>query len=101
MAFEILAFDINEPELCEEAIHSKEHNFWRKAMNSEINSLKENNMWILEPLPQNCHHLQMKKNPDGTIEKCKVQLMIKGFNQKQGINYNQTFNSITKLYGQC
>ena len=51
MASEIFVSDVKEPESYEEAINCEEQKFWRKAMDSEMNSLKENDTWILEPLP--------------------------------------------------
>ena len=95
--------DVNEPESYEEAINCKEHKFWRKAMDSEMNSLKENNTWTLSPLPDKSKAIpckwvfKIKKNPDGTVDKYKARLVIKGFNQKQGVDYNQTFSPVTKL----
>ena len=93
---------MNEPESYEE-VHCKERNFWKKAMDSEINSLTENNTWILKPLPQKGKTLSckwvfcIKKNTAGTVEKHKERLVIKGLNQKQGIYCKQIFSPVTKL----
>lgn len=103
MAAEVFMSDVNEPELYQDAVNCKENNFWKKAMDSEISSLKENNTWSLEALPDKAKALpckwvfRIKKNPDGSIDKYKARLVIKGFKQKQGIDYNQTFSPVTKL----
>nr|GEX05958.1 retrovirus-related Pol polyprotein from transposon TNT 1-94 [Tanacetum cinerariifolium] len=38
----------------------------------------------------------VKRFPDGSIQKFKSQLVAKGFHQRQGIDYTETFSPITK-----
>lgn len=74
---------LNEPESYEEVIDCKEHNFLNNAMDSEINSLKENNTWTPRPLRGKAKALpckwvfRIKKIPDYTIDKYKARLGIK------------------------
>ena len=35
--------------------------------------------------------------PDGTIDKYKARLVIRGFNQKKGIDYFDTYSPVTKI----
>lgn len=95
---------LNEnPEDFEEAINSKDSTHWQKAMEKEIKSLKENNTWNLTELPKGKKALpckwvfRVKKNPDGSIERYKARLVVKGFKQKKGIDYNQTYSPVAKL----
>ena len=103
MIAEDLADKTEYPETFEEAVSSKNHTEWKKAMNSEIASLEENRTWDLVNLPQDAKAIpckwvfRLKTNPDGTIDKYKARLVIKGFSQRRGIDYNQTFSPVARM----
>lgn len=40
---------------------------------------------------------KIKYNPDGTVERYKARLVIKGFHQKEGLDYKHTFAPVVKL----
>lgn len=95
--------DIHEPESYEEAIQSRESIHWKEAMNREMNSLNENQTWELCELPTGAKLLpckwvyKVKMNSDGSINKYKARLVAKGYNQRFGIDYNQTFSPVAKM----
>jgi len=95
-------FSVCEPESFEEAVHSDESTEWRKAMQDEIQSLKDNEAWELQDLPRGkkaipCKWVyKVKHNADGSIERYKARLVIKGFSQKKGIDYDQTFSPVVR-----
>lgn len=39
-----------------------------------------------------------KRNPDGTISRYKVRLVAQGFNQREGVDYDETYASTTYMY---
>lgn len=40
---------------------------------------------------------KVKYRPDGTVKRYKARLVVKGFTQVEGIDFYDTFSSITKL----
>ena len=66
-------------------------------MEKEIESLDENQIWILVDLPKNskatsCRWVFRKKDN----EQYKASLAAKGYAQKEGIDYNEIFSLIVK-----
>lgn len=89
-----------EPETYEQACHDPQ---WVEAMQAEITALEENNTWSLVPLPLGQRPIgckwvfKIKYNSDGTIERYKARLVEKGFTQREGIDYAETFAPVAKL----
>ena len=92
-----------EPHSFSEAIRGDSREHWIRAMQNEITSLKENQTWNLERLPRGrkaipCKWIfKIKRNPDGSISKYKARLVAKGFNQKEGIDFSETFSPVSRL----
>lgn len=99
---EIMLAEINEPKNYTEAITSVDHEHWRKAMEEEMASLKENATWSLEPLPPDRKPItnrwvyRIKRKADGKIDRYKARLVARGFSQQEGVDYNETFSPVAR-----
>ncbi|GJR82021.1 zinc finger, CCHC-type containing protein [Tanacetum coccineum] len=62
-----------DPKTFDEAMKSRDHAFWKKAVDDEIGSIMENNTWVLSDLPPSC------------------------FRQKEGIDYFDTYALVARI----
>ncbi|GJW59121.1 hypothetical protein Tco_0105852, partial [Tanacetum coccineum] len=76
----------DEPKNFDEAMKSRDIAFWKETINDEMDSIMENNTFVLADLPPcykplSCKWIfKRKMNIDGTIEKFKARLVLKKFN---------------------
>jgi len=74
-----------DPNSFKEAIDSQDAPFWKKALQDEMDSIMKNNTWAIVDLPLGCKPItsksifKRKKRVDGTIERFKARLVIRGF----------------------
>ena len=77
-----------EPQTYKEAVSSTEGSLWKEAIKSEIDSIMQNHTWELVDLPPGNKPLgskwifKRKMKADGTIDKYKARLLIKGYKQR-------------------
>ncbi|KAL8155424.1 hypothetical protein AgCh_000710 [Apium graveolens] len=74
---------------------------WRSAMSEEFTALLQNGTWEL--VPYNSQNLigckwifRIKRNPDGSVERYKARIVAKGFHQRVGLDYSETFAPVSK-----
>ena len=95
------AFDIVDPKSYEEALSCGQHTGWKKAMREEFAALKANDTWNYVPAG-NEHAIRCrwvfrtKVNADSST-RLKARLVIKGYEQVEGIDYSDTYAPVAKL----
>ena len=77
-------------------------NKWDQGMNEEMDSLVRNQTWDLVKLPAGKRVLQNKwvyrlKEEDRGKKWYKARLVVKGFAQKKGIDFDEIFSPIVKM----
>ncbi|RVW97032.1 Retrovirus-related Pol polyprotein from transposon TNT 1-94 [Vitis vinifera] len=74
---------------------------WIEAMKDEMKSMKDNGVWDLVELPKGvkligCKWIfKIKRDSKGNIVRYKAHLVAKGFTQKEGIDYKETFSPVS------
>ena len=91
-----------DPATYSQAIESAERKDWTASMEDELNSLKENETWSLVPLPAGRRALcgkwvyKTKVGANGEVLKHKARWVVKGYEQRHGVDYDQTFAAVVK-----
>jgi len=88
---------IDEPMSYRQAKVSPQWSDWKKAMDNELKSLKENDVWDVIPKPVGRKIVasqwvfKAKGNAQGEVECYKAWLVAKGFSQTLGEDYDEIF----------
>jgi hypothetical protein len=86
-----------DPTSFEESMRSAHSSKWLEAMEDEMKSMKTNRVWKLETIPKGAKTVgckwvyKTKHDSKGNIERFKARLVVKGFTQREDIDYNETF----------
>ncbi|GJX20537.1 retrotransposon protein, putative, ty1-copia subclass [Tanacetum coccineum] len=96
-------WDLDEPPNYKDALVDPESDKWLKAMNTEMQSMKDNQVWYLVDLPSNGRHVRCewlfkkKTNMDGNVYTFKTRLMAKDFTQTYVVDYGNTFSLVADI----
>ena len=94
---------ITEPKTMTEALQGPYREHWLRAIHSELRSLLMKGTWRMLDRNQARNRpltvkwvFKVKRNEDGSLDKFKARLVVRGFEQQPGFDYNQTFASVAK-----
>ena len=91
----------DDPIFAEEALARYDAEKWREAMSEELQAFQENDAWEVVDRPSdvtivdNKWVFKKKCDSEGKIS-YRARLVARGFNQKQGIDYNETFSPVVR-----
>jgi hypothetical protein len=75
---------------------------WRTAMMDEYQALVDNNTWQLVPRPPGANVVtgkwifRHKFHADGSLARHKARWVVRGFSQREGVDYDETFSPVVK-----
>ena len=100
---EVMLMDQDEPLTYQDAMNSPDSKRWLEAKKSEMDSMYQNKVWTLVDLPEGvkpigCKWVFKKKTDmDGNVQTYKARLVVKGFKQIHGIDYDETFSPVAMV----
>ncbi|KAH9714593.1 hypothetical protein KPL71_020713 [Citrus sinensis] len=92
-----------EPSTFHEALESSDIALWMTAMQEEIEALHKNKTWELVPLPRgrkaigNKWVYKIKRDGNDQAERYRARLVVKGYAQKECIDFNEIFSPVVRL----
>ncbi|GJS76991.1 integrase, catalytic region, zinc finger, CCHC-type containing protein [Tanacetum coccineum] len=95
--------DINEPPNYKALLSKNEFDKWLKAMNTEMQSMKDKQVWVLVDLSPNGRTVRSKwifkkkTNMDGKVHNFKALLVAKCYTQTYGVDYRETFSLVADI----
>jgi Reverse transcriptase (RNA-dependent DNA polymerase) len=95
--------DLPEPVTYQEAMSRVDAPWWKESCEDEYQSLMDNNVWTVVDLPAGKKAVgskwvfKLKKNPDGSIEHFKSRVVAKGYTQKAGNDFTETFAPVVRF----
>lgn len=99
----VMITDAGEPEDFDEVQNDQHKKEWLKAMQEEMDALHENHTYDLVKLPEGKKALKnkwvfrLKTEEDNFRPRYKARLVVKGFTQKKGIDFEEIFSPVVKM----
>ena len=94
--------EVSEPTTYDQATSAADADDWNVAMAEEMESHRQNGTWILVDREKGQKTLdckwvfKVKRSMDGESDRHKARLVIRGFRQQQGIDYQETFSPVCR-----
>ncbi|KAA0045201.1 gag/pol protein [Cucumis melo var. makuwa] len=94
---------VKDPLTYKQAMNDVDHDQWNKAMNLEMKSMYFNSIWTLIDQPNDIRPIgckwiyKRKQDQVGKVQTFKAQLVAKGYTQREGVDYKETFSFVAML----
>jgi hypothetical protein len=91
------------PKTFHEAITSEHAVYWKSAMDEEMSSFEANGVFELTELPESRKPVggrwvySIKRNEQGAVSKFKARWVAKGYSQREGIDFTETYAPVSKM----
>ena len=94
--------DEGDSKCFKESISHSHKNEWVKATQKEMKSLNENHTYDLVKFLKGNRALKNKwdyrlKNKNNSQQRYKARLVVKGFSQKKGVDFEEIFSLVVKM----
>ncbi|GKA88761.1 retrotransposon protein, putative, ty1-copia subclass [Tanacetum coccineum] len=95
--------NLNEPPNYKAALSDPESDKWLDAMNTKMQSMKDNQVWCLVDLPPNGRTVgskwlfKKKTDMDGNVHTFKARLVAKDYTQTYDVDYGETFSLVADI----
>lgn len=91
------------PRNVEEMTTGAEAHLWTPALNEELENLRANDVYDVVPIPDGVKPVtskvvnRIKLDSNGQVERYKCRIVARGFSQKPGVDYSETFAPVASL----
>lgn len=101
----LMALNMEETKTASEAFEGKDSTGWQMAMQDELDSFAKNDVVETCVLPSGKNVimlytgwiLKIKRYPNGEINKLKARIVCRGYSQKRGIDFTETFAPVVRM----
>lgn len=100
---ELNLVQIKEPQNLEEALSSPQSENWIQAVEEELSNLERLKTWEIVELPAGKGFIdskwvfKVKRDANGQVARYKARLVARGFTQKEGTDYTQTYAPVARF----
>ena len=103
MALHVMARSVHEPANYKAAMNGPHAHLWGPSVQKELKATEKRQAWSIAWLPKGHKLIQVrwkftpKELADGSLDKAKARIAVKGFSQVCGIHYTETFSPVLKI----
>ena len=93
----------DDPKTYHQAVSSPDSNHWESAIETELGNMQRLKVWSTAPPSKEIRPLtttwvfKRKTDQDGNLTKYKARLCVRGFSQREGIDYSDVFSPTGRL----
>lgn len=98
-----LLLEDGEPSTFQEVVSCSNDSLWMATMQEEMEALHKNKTWDLVVIPEvqkaigNKWVYKIKCDANDQVERYHARLVVKGYAQKEGIDFNEIFSPVVRL----